>query len=131
MPLTTNPSRKTDPDLWAIAKLDQAIIGMQEGDQLAPLDAVGIHAMIANLARTIDYRRIQVMISISPIDDRLDVLLSADDDDVSKIVDLWIRHISQMAHAPSGWTVRVYIEGIKTAIRSYDLPDWYVCAHDL
>lgn len=131
MPLKETPCRIKSPELWAIARLDAAIAGIREGDSLSPIDAVGVHAVITALAQNISCNDAEVGgVSLIPRERRMDVLILSTGGRTSELVDRWIEMVSQLKHAPSNWTLNVYLDDATITARSLELPQWYVSTDD-
>ncbi|MEL6554894.1 MAG: hypothetical protein AAFQ63_15730 [Cyanobacteria bacterium J06621_11] len=131
MPLKETPCRIKNPELWAIARLDAAIVGIRDGEQITPVEAVGVHAVMTALAKTVSCKDAEVKgVLLGPSKRRIDLLISSSSGRARELIDQWIAAVAQLKHAPSDWTLNVYLDDETVAVRSIQLPRWYVSADD-
>lgn len=91
MLLQENPCHIKSPELWAMARLDAAIVGIREGESLSPINAVGVHAVIVVLAKHMSCNDADIGgISLKPAERRMEVLILRSRGQISRIVDPWI-----------------------------------------
>lgn len=126
--MTLRKRNMTPPAQWAILKLQAAIDDPDmPPDSLNPLDAIGIHAVLMALYNAMEtpYDGLPFAgLRLDPSCKRMDVTLNDDSPQTNRLVERWIAAVSQLPHAPSGWTLNVSKVGGSLNFRHLELPDW-------